>query len=319
MRHLSVYFLAAGWCAAASISGGYRLTERIPLGSPLAWNSFALDENAHRLYVAHGAGLEVLNADTGGVLGRIGAYRDVRGIALAPRISRGYVTSGSAGKVMIFDLRTLETRGDVTTGRQPGPIVFDTISGHLFAFNEGSSNATVIKDGDLITSIGLGGRPKAAAADGRGRVFVNLEDQAAVVSLDTRGLAVDRRFPLAGCQQPSSMAMDSRHDRLFIGCGNRTMTVLNTATGQVITTLPIGGRVEGSAFDSETGLLFSSGGDGTLTVIRQHSPDSYSVVDTIRTHDGSRTMALDARTHRLFVPFAEAEGTGSFGILVLGR
>jgi YVTN family beta-propeller protein len=237
---------------------------------------------------------------------------------IAPELGRGFTSNGGAGTVTVFDLKTLGPIVQVPTGKKPDAIVYDPATSRVFAMNGGSNSSTAIDaaTGKVAGTIDLGGGPEFATADGAGNVFVNLEDESLVLRIDSRGLTVKDRWPLAPCERPSSMAIDPANHRLFIGCRSKVMAVVNAETGKVITTLPIGDHVDASAFDSSTGLIFNSTGEGTVDVFHQDSPDQYSPVARIPTHSGSKTMALDPKTHQLFVP---ANESGSFGVLVFGK
>ena len=203
-------------------------------------------------------------------------------------------------------------------GQKPDAIIFDSATSRVFAFNGDSNSATAIDaaTGKVVGTVDLGGGPEFATADGKGSVFDNLEDESLVLKIDARRLTVEQRWKTAPCESPSSMAMDRANRRLFLGCRSKVMAVMNADTGQVITTLPIGDHVDATAFDPETKLIFNSNGEGTITVIRQDSPDRYSVVGTVKTLPRAKTMALDPKTHTLFLSTAEA---GQFEILVVGR
>jgi YVTN family beta-propeller protein len=242
----------------------------------------------------------------------------VHGIAIAPELGRGFVSNGQASTVTIFDLKTLKPIADVPTGQKPDAIIYDPATSRVFAFNGGSNSATAIDaaTGKVAGTVDLGGGPEFAAADGRGFVFDNLEDEGLVVKINSRDLKVEQRWPTAPCKAPSSMAIDRTNRRLFLGCRSKVMAVMNADTGQVITTVPIGDHVDASAYDEETKLIFNSNGEGTVTVIRQGSPDTYSVVETVKTLPKAKTMALDPKTHQLFLSAAE---NGQFEVLVLGK
>jgi DNA-binding beta-propeller fold protein YncE len=210
--------------------------------------------------------------------------------------------------VTIFNPKTLETIGEVkVTGVNPGPIIYDEPTKCIFTFNGGSSNATAIdaREGAVVGTIDLGGTRELAASDAKGHVFVNLVDKNVVLRIDSRTLAAGERWPLGDCQRPGTMAIDQKNGRLFIGCANRLMAILDANNGRLITTLPIGEGRDQAEFDPEAGLVFSSNGDGTVTVIRQESPDKYSVLETVKTEPGARTMALDLKTHKIFLPLAD--------------
>jgi len=218
----------------------------------------------------------------------------------------------------MFDLKTLKEIARVPTGKKPDAIIYDSATSRVFAFNGGSNSATVIDagTGKVVGTVDLGGGPEFAAADGRGYVFNNLEDESSVVKIDARKLKVEQRWKTAPCESPSSMALDKTNRRLFIGCRSKVMAVMNLETGQVITTLPIGEHVDATAFDPETNLIFNSNGEGTITVIEQEGADKYSVLETVKTVPRAKTMALDPKTHQLFLSTAEA---GQFEVLQVGK
>ena len=215
-------------------------------------------------------------------------------------------------------MKTLNTIGHVPTGQKPDAIIFDPATSRVFAFNGGSNSATVIEstDGKVAGTIDLGGGPEFAVADGKGYVFNNLEDESMVLKINAKTLKVEQRWPTAPCASPSSLAMDRENRRLFIGCRSKVMAVMHADTGQVITTLPIGDRVDATAFDVDSRLIFNSNGEGTITVIRQDSPDKYSVVETVKTLWRAKTMTLDPKTHQLFL---STEESGQFEVLVVGN
>jgi YVTN family beta-propeller protein len=242
----------------------------------------------------------------------------VHGIAVAHDLGRGFTSNGQSSNVTIFDLKTLKAIGDVPTGKKPDAIIFDPATARVFAFNGGSNSATAIDaaTGKVAGTVDLGGSPEYAAADGNGFVYDNLEDESLVLKIDAHKLKVDQRWPTAPCASPSSIAIDPANRRLFIGCRSKVMAVMNADTGQVITTVPIGDHVDATAFDAASKLIFNSNGEGTITVIRQDSPDKYSVVETVKTLPRAKTMALDPKTHRLFLSTAES---GQFEVLVVGK
>ena len=311
---LCVSFLVASGSAADS----YQITKKIPIPGQGGWDYLTVDEGARRLYVSHGTQVEVLDVDSGAIVGKIEQTPGVHGIAVAPELGRGFVSDGQASTVTILDLKTLKTIGEVPTGKKPDAIIFDPATSRVFTFNGDSKSATVIDAaaGKVAGTVDLGGGPVFAAADGTGYVFDNLEDESLVLKIDARKMTVEQRWKTAPCESPSSMAMDRHNRRLFLGCRSKVMAVMNADTGQVITTLPIGDHVDATAFDRETGLIFNSNGEGTVTVIRQESPDKYSVVEMVKTVPRAKTMALDPKTHQLFLSTAEG---GQFEVLVLGK
>jgi DNA-binding beta-propeller fold protein YncE len=316
-------FVVAIACASFLLIGAagnsdYQILKKIPIPGQGSWDYLSVDESARRLYVSHGTQVEVLNVDSGAIVGKIPDTLGVHGIAIAPELERGFVSNGKSSTVTIFDLKSLMTLASVPTGKEPDAIIYDPATSRVFAFNGDGNSATVITaaDGKVAGTVDLGGGPEFAVADGAGYVFNNLEDENLVLKIDARNLKVEQRWPTAPCQSPSSMAMDRPGRRLFIGCRSKVMAVMNADTGKVIATLPIGDHVDATAFDPDLRLIFNSNGEGTITMIRQDSPDQYSVVENIPTLPRAKTMALDAKTHRLFLSTAEA---GQFEVLVVGK
>jgi DNA-binding beta-propeller fold protein YncE len=296
----------------------YRVIKKIPIPGQGSWDYLIVDEPGRRLYVSHGTQVEVLDADSGAIVGKIPNTLGVHGIAVASELGRGFVSNGQSSTVTIFDLKTVNPIGQVPTGKKPDAIIYDPATSRVFAFNGGSDSATVISaaEGKVVGTVDLGGGPEFAVADGKGYVFNNLEDKSQVVKINSRNLAVEQHWPVAPCESPSSMAMDRPNRRLFIGCRSKVMAVVDADSGKVIVTLPIGDHVDATAFDSDSHLIFNSNGEGTITVIHQDTPDKYTVVETIKTLPRAKTMALDPRTHQLFLSTAE---DGQFEVLVVGK
>jgi YVTN family beta-propeller protein len=297
---------------------GLSVTKKIPIAGQGGWDYLAVDEGGRRLYVSHGTQVEVLDVDSGAIVGKIANTPGVHGIAIAPELGRGFVSNGQSSTVTIFDLKTLKTIAEVPVGKKPDAIIYDPATSRVFAFNGDSNSATAIQavDGKVVGTVDLGGGPEFAVADGAGYVYDNVEDASQVLKINSRTLKVEQRWPTAPCASPSSIAMDRANRRLFIGCRSKVMAVMNADTGQVIATLPIGDHVDATAFDPASRLVFNSNGEGTITVIRQDSPGKYSVVENVKTLPKAKTMALDPKTHRLFLSTAEA---GQFEVLVVGN
>lgn len=258
----------------------------------------------------------VLDADSGAVKGDIPDTPGVHGIAVAHEFGRGFISNGRANTVTIFDLKTLKTIGTVNTGENPDAIFYDAGSKRVIAFNGRSHDVTAINaaDGKVAGTLELGGKPEFAASSGNGDVFVNIEDSSELVEMDARNLAVLHRWPLSPCKQPSGLAMDAKNLRLFSVCGNGVMAVVNANTGKVVATPAINTGPDAAAFDPRTRLAFSSNGrSGTLTVVHEDSPDNFTVIDTVATRKSARTMALDTKSHKIFLPFAEFEETSPEG------
>jgi DNA-binding beta-propeller fold protein YncE len=296
----------------------YHVIKKIPIPGQGGFDYLTIDGSARRLYVSHGTQVEVLDVDSGAIVGKIPNTMGVHGIAIAPELGRGFVSDGQTATVTIFDLKTLKPIAEVPAGKKPDAIIYDSASSQVFAFNGGSDSTTVISaaDGKVVGTLDLGGGPEFAAADGDGYVFNNLEDQSRLVKINSKKLSVDERWPLAPCEAPSSMAMDRPNRRIFIGCRSKVMAVVDADSGKVITTVAIGDHVDASAFDPESKLIFNSNGEGTISIIHEDSPDTYSVVQTVKTLPRAKTLALDLQTHRVFLSTVE---DGQFEVLVVGK
>jgi DNA-binding beta-propeller fold protein YncE len=312
------FILSCELFAAPAPTGGYSVVKKISIAGTGSWDYLMVDEAARRLYVSHGTQVEVIDIDALTVVGNVPKTPGVHGVAIAPEFGRGFVSDGQANAVTIFDLKTLKPIADVPTGQKPDAIIYDPATSRVFAFNGESKSATAIDaaSGKVAGTVDLQGGPEYAAADGSGFVYNNLEDESLVLKINSRELKVEQRWPTAPCSSPSSMAMDRANRRLFVGCRSKVMAVLDADTGKVITTLPIGDHVDATAFDAATKLIFNSNGEGTVTVIHEDSPDKYSLVETVKTAPRAKTMALDPKTHRLFLSTAE---NGQFEVLVVGQ
>jgi DNA-binding beta-propeller fold protein YncE len=320
---------AAGQTAGAS---GYHVIKTLTVGGEGGWDYLVADAEARRLYVSRGTHVQVLDLDSYALVGDIPDTQGVHGIALAPEFGRGFTSNGRANNVTIFDLKTLKVLGTASTGTNPDCIVYDGVSKRVFTMNGRSGDATSINAayGAVISTFALGGKPEFAVADGKGNIYVNIEDKSQLVKFDTKAPTIMSRWPLAPCEEPSGLAMDLENRRLFAGCHNQMMAVVDADTGKVIATPAIGQGVDANRFDPGTGYAFASNGDGTLTVVHEDSPDKFSVVENVPTKRGARTMALDRKTHNIFLPCADFEPpapgerrgrmkAGSFAILVVGR
>ncbi len=319
MKILAIVALSLSlFTASAQTTSGYHITKKIPVAGQGGWDYLTVDEGARRLYVSHGTQVEVLDVDSGAIVGKIENTPGVHGIAIAPELGRGFVSNGQSATVTIFDLKTLKAIAEVPAGKKPDAIIYDPATSRVFAFNGGSNRATAIQaaDGKVAGTVDLGGGPEFAVADGTGYVYDNLEDESLVLKINAKSLKVEQRWPTAACASPSSIAMDRPNRRLFLGCRSKVMAVMNADTGKVITTLPIGDHVDATAFDPDSRLIFNSNGEGTITVIHQDGPDKYSVVENVKTLPKAKTLALDPKTHQLFLSTAEA---GQFEVLVVGR
>jgi len=316
-------------------SSGYHVVKTIPIGGPGKWDYDIVDSEARRVYVSHSTHVVVLDADSGATVGDIADTSGVHGIALASDLGRGFTSNGKANTVTIFDLKTFKTIDTVKTGGlNPDAIFYDAGTKRVFAFNGKSSNATAIDaaSGKVAGMIPVGGKPEFAAGDDQGHVFVNVEDKSLLLEIDAQKLAVLHRWPLTGCKEPSGLAFDQKNHRLFSVCGNKKMMVVNSETGKIVTTIAIGEDPDAAGFDPGTQLVFSSNGEsGDLTVIHEDSADKYTVMETVPTKKYARTMAIDLKTHNIFLPVAEFEPVApkgeeeppmkpnSFEVLLVGK
>jgi DNA-binding beta-propeller fold protein YncE len=294
--------------ASALGPSGYHLLKKIPLGGEGFWDYLNFDSPTRRLFISRATKVIVLDVDSGKVVGEIPNTEGVHGIALAPELGRGFTSNGRAGTITIFDLKTLQIIGSAQAGTNPDAIVYDPASKRVFAMNGRSKNSTAIDaaTGTVAGTIALDGKPEFAAGDGAGHVYVNIEDKSEEQVIDSQKLAVTATWPLAPCEEPSGLAMDTTHRRLFAGCGNEMMAVINADSGKVIATPPIGEGVDADAFDPGTGYAFASNGESaTLTVVHEDAPDKFSVVEDVPTQAHARTMALDPKTHEVFLVTAE--------------
>jgi DNA-binding beta-propeller fold protein YncE len=293
--------------AQAQKPGGYHLLKKHVLGGEGGWDYMALDGRTRLLYVTHSSAVEILNIDTGVKGEPITGLKGAHGVAFAPERNRGYISNGRGNTVSIFDLKTHEVLGEVSSsGENPDAIMYDAFSGRVFTFNGRTGNATAIDaaTNKVVGTVDIGGKPEFAVTDGKGTIFVNNEDKSEIVAFDAKSLEVKKRWSIAPGEGPSGLAIDLKGERLFSVC-NEVMVVSDFVNGKVVTTVPIGRGPDAVRYDPGTGLIFASNGEGTLTVVKQESPDKYTVVETVPTARRARTMELDPKTHHVFVVTAE--------------
>jgi DNA-binding beta-propeller fold protein YncE len=296
--------------AHAAAAPHYRLVQQVPLPGDEGWDYLSFEQGGHRLFIAHGSRVLVVDTDKVAVVGEIDDTPGVHGIALAPDLGRGYISAGRAGTIVVFDLKTLARLKEIkTTGDNPDSILYDPATHRVFTFNGRGRNATAVDTATdtVIGTIPLDAKPEFSAADGKGRVYVNLEDKNSLAVIDPRQLSVTRVFPIAGCEEPSGLALDAARERLFPVCGNKVMAVVDGNSGRVLSTAAIGGGVDAAAYDPGSGLAFAScGGEGgSLVVVRPSRAGVAEVEESVATQRGARTMALDLSTHRVFLVTAD--------------
>jgi DNA-binding beta-propeller fold protein YncE len=294
---------------AAMLSGasGRHLIKKIAIPGDYGWDYLTADSEGRRLYVSHDQEVVVLDLDSGASVGKVPG-NDVHGIAVVRELGRGFISATDPGSVTIFDLKTLAVISKVPVGEDPNAIFYDNKTKRVFTIDRGSKRVSAIdpKTGKVVATVdGLGGRTEHAVSDEASHIFLNMQDRNTLLKIDSQALKVMEMWPLAPCGQPSSMDMDRTHQRVFIGCRSGVMTVVDGTSGRIVTTQPIGRGVDATEFDHARGLVYFSCGDGTMSVFHQDTPDSYTLVETVKTQASARTMALDQMTGRAFLSAAE--------------
>jgi len=294
--------------AVAAQSPSYHLVKKVALGGEGGWDYLNADPTSHRVFLSRGTHIMVVDPD-GKVVGDIPNLKGTHGAALAPELNRGFSSNGQSNSITIFDLKTLAVVKEVPLPEAQGPdgYLYDPATKRVFVFNGRSHDATGIDamTGEIAGTVPLGGKPEAGAADGQGHVFVNNEDKSVLVEFDSKTLKVLNNWPIEGCEHPSGLAIDTAHKRLFDGCHNQQMVVIDYTNGKTVASIPIGTGIDSTWFDPATRLAFSSCGNGTIIAAHEDTPDKYTVVDTIQTENGARTMALDTGNHNIYTVTAD--------------
>lgn len=305
MKHVSSFSAAVVLCAAASIlaqpAPGYRLVKQIPIGGAGGWDYLSVDPEAHRLYVSHATKVVVIDTEKDAVVGEIADTPGIHGLAVAADLGRGFTSNGRENKVSIVDLKTLQTVQKVDVGQNPDAIMYEPSRHEVYVMNGRSNDASVLdaRSGTVVATIPLGGKPESAASDGT-RVYINLEDKSAIAVVDLAAHKLAATWPLAPGEEPTGIAIDRDSQRLFVGCGNKLMLMVDAQSGRVQGSVPAGDGIDATWFDPGTKLAFSSSRDGAITIGRVDG-GKFVKVETVKTAVGSRTMALDPKTHRLYL------------------
>ncbi len=292
---------------SASFAQSYKMTGSIPVGGAGGWDYLTADSPNRRLYVSHGPVVEVLDLDSQKSVGKLSGFKGVHGIAVADDLGLGFVSDGGSSEIVSFDLKTLAIKNRVTSGKNPDGILYDPFSKRVFSFNGGGEDATVVDatTGKLAGTIPLGSKPEFPVSDAAGNVFVNMEEKNEIIRIDPKKMTVTAHWSIAPCESPSGLAIDTEHHRLFAVCDKKMMAIVDSQSGKVVATPAIGEGPDAAGYDPGTHLAFSSNGqDGTLTVIRETGKDKYSVVETVPTAKSARTMALDTKTHKIYLSSA---------------
>ncbi len=306
-RTLASLFALAALTSGLSFAQSYKKTGAINIGGTGGWDYLTADSENHRLYVSHGGEVVVIDLATEKPVGKISGMSRIHGIAIADGLNTGYISDGASNEVVFFDLKTLEIKKKVKAGTNPDGIVYDSASKRVFAFNGRSQNATAIngESGQVDGTIALGGKPEFPVSDGKGNVYDNIEDKSEIVQIDSKNLQLKARWSVAPCESPSGLAIDTENRRLFAVCDNKMMAVVDADSGKVLATPAIGEGPDAAGFDPGMKLAFSSNGEGTLTVVSEKDKNDFSVVETVPTVKGARTMALDTETHKIYLSSAE--------------
>jgi YVTN family beta-propeller protein len=294
----------------------YKPVEKIKVEGDGGWDYITSDDESGMVYISHGTIVQVLDTKTGTIKATIPDTKGVHGITVARDLNKGFISNGKDTSVTVFDLKTFATITKIkVTGKNPDAILYDPFSHLVFAYNGRSSNATVIdaKTNAVVATIPLDGKPEFSATDGKGNVFVNIEDKSTLCRINTKTLKVDQTWPIAPGEEASGLAIDTKNHRLFMVCDNKLMIIMDSETGKVIANLPIGEGADGVAFDPGKERAYSSNGDGTLTVVQGQNGSGYKILETVTTQKGARTCTVDIRTHHIYLPTAEFEAAPEGG------
>ena len=308
----------------------YKLLKTIPVAGNGSWDYLTVDNNTYRLFISHGNLVDVLDLKTEKVIGQILNTPGVHGIACVREFNKGYITAGKLDSVIVFDLTTLAVLKKVKTDQNPDAIIYDPYTKKIFTFNgKGKSITAIDAKTDLILgTTALSGKPEFAVTNGKGKIFCNIEDKSTVVMFDTKTLKVDSEWPLKPGKEPTGLALDLVNSRLFAACSkSKQIVVLNSSNGALVDTIPIGGGCDGLLFITEDRTIISSNGDGTLTVVLQKDPNTYEVLQTLKTRKNARTITFGRMTRKMYLPCADISIEngkkkilpGTFSILVVGR
>lgn len=286
---------------------GYQLAKKVKLGGSGGWDYLEVDPATHRIFISRATHVIVVDPDEGKIIGDIPDTQGVHGIALADEFNKGFTTNGRTADSTVFDLASLKVLNNTKTDKDSDAVIYDPFSKRVFTFNGDANTASAIDaaSGKLVATFPLGGGPEFGASDGKGKIFVNLEDKSSLVKFDAKTLQIEHTWPLAPCESPSGLAIDAANEILIVGCHNKLMTFVDGNSGKVIGTVPIGQGVDANRFDPATGYAFASCGDGTLTIAHEDSPTKFSPVETIQTQRGARTMAVDYATHAVYLVTAD--------------
>ena len=303
-----IVLLISGFSLSAQ--SNYRIINKISLPGEGFWDYISIDEGNGKIYASHSSVVQVVDIRTGKQVGEIPDTKGVHGIAIAPELNKGFTSNGRDSSVTVFNLVSLEVAKKIkVTGQNPDAILYDSFSKRVFTGNGRSASFSVIDavNEEEITTIPLDGKPEAIVTDGKGKIYVNIEDKSCINVIDATTLKVISHWPINPGEEPSGLALDNKTHRLVSVCGNKLMVIVDALSGKVLTTLPIGEGCDGAAFDPFYKRVYSSNGEGTMTVVQEENENSFKVLETIPTQPSARTIALDRTTHHIYMPAAEFE------------
>lgn len=330
---LAVLIFAAATFTKSYSQKKFTVQKTFHIASPGGWDYIAVGPGNNRLYVSHFTQVNILDETTGDSIGVIENTTGVHGIAFDKEHNKGFTSNGRLNNVTVFDLKTNAVITQIPTGANPDAIMYEPFSKKIITCNGRSQNLSILDpvDNKLLDSIPVGGKPETAVSDGMGKVFVNIEDKSEIVEVDMKTYKVLAHWSIAPAQEPTGLAIDRKTNRLFAGCGNKLLAVIDATNGKVVQTLPIGDGCDGAAFDSNTKNIFTSNGDGTLSVYHEKSGDAYELVENAITKRGARTIAVNEQNHLIYLPTADFEQqaagqqgrprmiSGTFQVLVVGQ
>jgi len=298
---------AASLPLAPALPPHYNLAQEVAIPGDEGWDYLSFDGDSKRLFITHGSRVQVLDTRDYKVVGEIGDTPGVHGVAIANALNRAYISAGRSGMIVVVDLKSLARLQEIKAGDGPDAVLYDSFTKQVFSFNGRSRNVTIIDavQNKVLSTLAVDAKPEFGVSDEAGHVYVNLEDRNTLAVIDAKQRTLEKTWPLTGCEEPSGLAIDRKQQRLFSVCSNKTMMILDASSGRIVATVPIGAHVDGVVFDPVTQLAFASCGDGTMTVVHQDSADHYSVVQTIQTKLGARTVTLDEATHRVYTATAK--------------
>ena len=300
--------LLSAFTSATAQSSGYHVTNKLHIGGASRWDYITLCPTNENLYVSHATQVNIINKNTGDSVGIIPNTEGIHGIAFAPAVSKGFTSNGRMNTVTVFDMNTNAILAQIKTGENPDAIMYDAFSRKVYVCNGHSKDLSVIDPlkNEVVKTIDLGGKPETAVSDGAGKIYINIEDKNEIAVITTKTDKVEKRWKTGTGTSPAGLAIDPKTKRLFAGCENKLLIVMNAENGKIVKELPIGAGSDGVGFDASLKYIFSSNGEGTLSIIEERNANEFVTVENVITKKGARTLAVDEKTHRVYLPTADA-------------